>query len=115
MRLGERSITGVFDPMSDLTVLDQILLDPATAYRSPEQVLADSRFSFGQKIEILRRWEYDAVELSVATEEGMPGQGADLLPDIIAALKELGAEIDTEHTATTKQGGLDKSSIRRKS
>ena len=101
--------------MSDFTVLDQIMLDPAAAYRTPEQVLADGRFSTGQKIEILRRWEYDAVELSVATEEGMPGQGADLLPDIMAALKELGADIDTEHGATTKQGVLGKGSVERKS
>lgn len=101
--------------MSDFTVLDQILLDPATAYRSPEQLLADGRFSVAQKIEILRRWEYDAVELSVAAEEGMSGPGGDLLPDIIAALKELGADIDTEHGATTKQGGLGKGAVGRKS
>jgi len=92
--------------------LEAILLDPAAAYKSPADVAADARFDTRDRIEILRRWEYDAAECSVATEEGMPGGNGNLIAEIIKALQDLGAEIDTDRTAPTKQGGLDRSSVR---
>lgn len=92
--------------------LEAILLDPAAAYSGPADVVVDKRFDTKDRIEILRRWEYDAAECSVAGEEGMPGGNGELIAEIIKALQDLGAEIDTEQTAPTKQGGLGRSSIK---
>ncbi|NNE62086.1 MAG: hypothetical protein HKN35_14420, partial [Woeseia sp.] len=43
----------------------KILLDPTTAYKVPNDVVKDKSLSKEQKIEILRRWAYDAHELEV--------------------------------------------------
>lgn len=87
---------------------DTALLDPTSAFDAPEAVLAEAGLSRAQKIEILRRWEYDASELAVAEEEGMP-QGGDensLLYRILAALDQIGGRVDVEHSPPTKQGGI---------
>lgn len=95
--------------------LTKVLLDPAASFRSPADVLASEAFDRQDKIEILRRWEYDAVEMSVASDEGMTGpNGADLLQQIVSALRELSGDIDTDHTPPTKQGGLDRSAVKPK-
>lgn len=61
-------------------------LDPGAVFAGPEEVRDDPRLSSAQKADILRRWEYDARELSVAEEEGMAGGEASLLDRIEAAL-----------------------------
>ncbi len=92
---------------------NKALLDPAASFRSPADVLASEAFDKQDKIEILLRWEYDAAEMSVATEEGMTGpNGCDLLQQIVIALNELAGDIDTDHTPPTKQGGLSRSMIK---
>ncbi len=56
-----------------------------------------------QKIEILRRWEYDAHQLEVAEEEaGMTLRRPEMFDLVVQALHGLGAERDTEHTPPTK-------------
>ena len=93
--------------------LEKALLDPAASFKSPADVLTSQKFSKEDKIEILRRWEYDAVEMSVAGEEGMIGpNGGDLLQQIATALSNLAGDIDTDHTPPTKQGGLGRSSVK---
>jgi hypothetical protein len=93
--------------------LEKAFLDPAASFRSPSDVLTSPRFDKEDKIEILRRWEYDAVEMSVASEEGMIGpNGSDLLQQIATALRDLAGDIDTDHTPPTKQGGLARSSVK---
>lgn len=94
--------------------LDRILLNPSAIYDLPAQVVADEQLTKEAKIEVLRRWEYDACELSVAGDEGMQASGGELLQLITSALRSLSVEIDTEHTPPTKQGGLDRSAIRPK-
>jgi hypothetical protein len=78
---------------------------PAAVFPSPEAVAAHPTLSREQKIEILRLWEYDASELEVATEEGMPGggDGSELLRRIILALDGLIGEVDVGDSAPTKQ------------
>lgn len=93
--------------------LEKALFDPAASFRSPADVLTSQRFSKEDKIEILRRWEYDVAEMSVAGEEGMIGpNGGDLLQQILTALIDLAGDIDTDHTPPTKQGGLARSSMK---
>jgi hypothetical protein len=88
-----------------MTDIDKALLDPSAVFQSPEDVLGQAELSREQKIDILRRWEYDARELAVADEEGMPVSQADLLDRILQALHTLGVWPDPDRTAPTKQGG----------
>lgn len=67
----------------------QAIENPASCFHRPQDVLDHPEFSREQKIEILRRWEYDARELSVAEEEGMGGGEPALLTLVLAALGTL--------------------------
>ncbi len=91
--------------------LERALLDPSAAFGTPEDVLADAALTSGQKIEILRRWEYDAAEVSVAVEEGMPGADNGLLRRILLALDALTGGYDADRTGPTKQHGLENSAV----
>lgn len=85
--------------------LERALLDPAQVFAEPGDVVTDSRLSDARKIEILRRWEYDAREIQVAIEEGAPtGNSEDLLQRVLAALHQLGTGPDVAHSPPTKQG-----------
>jgi hypothetical protein len=85
---------------------DQAKLDPGSVFTSPEEVADHAGLSTDQKIEILRRWEYDAAEVAVAVEEGMPDGESDLLRQIVLALDRLSDGIDVEEVGPTKQHGL---------
>lgn len=85
--------------------LEQAKLNPAKVFASPSAVCANSELTTEQKIEILRRWEYDARELQVAADENMGEGPGKLLDEILTALHQLGAEINVDKTPPTKQGG----------
>lgn len=86
-----------------MTDLKKALLDPTLVYTNPNEVVADVDLTRDQKIEILRRWEYDAHELEVAEEEaGMAVGRPEMFDLIVEALHTLGAKRDTEHTPPTK-------------
>ncbi len=93
---------------SEITIdLEKAMLDPTAVFRNPEDVLQQAELSQTQKIEILRRWEYDARALEVAEEENMAGaEPSDVLDRVLSALHALGASHDLEHTPPTKQGGV---------
>lgn len=78
--------------------------DPASAFASPQDVLADGSLTHEQKVRVLRRWKLDALEMDVATEEAMAGGEPSRLDEVIAALKALGADIEEKGTAPTKHG-----------
>ena len=84
------------------------LLDPASVFTVPEEVLGDATLSRAQKIEILRRWEYDASELAVADEEGMIAEEPSLLRRVVLALNTLVGNVNLGGTPPTKQGGIPK-------
>lgn len=84
---------------------EKALLNPAQAFAHPKDVLTEQSFSREQKIQVLRRWEYDALELEVAEEENMGGGSPSVLSEILDALHQLDADVDTEHSPPTKQGG----------
>jgi hypothetical protein len=94
--------------------MEQALLDPASVFATPEAILVRESLSKAQKIEILRRWEYDASETGVATEEGMPDGENDLLHRILLALDQLAGEIDVEQVGPTKQHGIPRSAVKSK-
>ena len=86
--------------------------DPASVFDGPEAVLHHAGLTEAQKIEILRRWEYDAAEADVAVEEGMPGGESDLLRRILLALDTLTGGIDTDKVGSSKQHGLTRAATR---
>jgi hypothetical protein len=90
------------------------LADPSDVFERPEAVLDAGDLSREQKIEILRRWEYNVSEEDVALEEGMPGDESGLLRRILVALGTLGGPIDVNRTPPSKQHGLTRSSLKRK-
>lgn len=94
------------------TDLEQALLDPASVFSSPTEVIEAERFSKAEKIEILRRWEYDASEEGVAAEEGMGEGEGELLQKIVVALQSLTETLNLDHTPPTKQGGIDRSAVK---
>ena len=82
------------------------LQNPQAVFDTPEAVLQHRDLSRQQKIEILRRWEFDARELEVAEEENMGGgESSGPLRDIRKALISLGGDQDQEQASPTKHGG----------
>jgi hypothetical protein len=92
--------------------LDQALLDPSSIFASPEELLARDDLPREEKIEILRRWAYDASEMRVAAEEGMPDGDSDLLQRILLAIGQLGVEVDLEQVGPTKHHGIPRSAVK---
>ncbi|MGH6792658.1 MAG: hypothetical protein ACREDZ_11840 [Kiloniellales bacterium] len=84
--------------------IETALIDPSGVFDRPEAVLSRNDIDHETKIEILRRWEYDAREMQVAEEENMAGGESDLLDRVLKALKTLQAP-DAEKEAPTKHGG----------
>ena len=86
-----------------MTDIKKVMLDPTQVFADPSEVVADLDLTRDQKIEILRRWEFDAHEMEVAEEEaGMTVLHPEMFDCIVKALHTLGAERDTEHTPPTK-------------
>lgn len=84
--------------------LDKALLDPASVFSSPAAVCEETDLTHVQKIDILRRWEYDARELQVAEEENMTSDTSkNYLSQVLDALHRLGAGEDLDHSPPTKQ------------
>jgi hypothetical protein len=92
--------------MQESPGLKQALLDPTSVFDSPESVVHSDALSTAEKIEVLRRWAYDAREIAVAEEEGMTDGRGSLLHRVFQALSELGVDPDLEHSAPTKQSGV---------
>ncbi|GBF25221.1 hypothetical protein MnTg02_00251 [bacterium MnTg02] len=81
----------------------QAMLDPTSVFKDPTEVVSDENLSRDQKIEILRRWQYDAHQLEVAEEEAeMAVRRPDMFDRVLQALHTLGVALDTEHTPPTK-------------
>jgi hypothetical protein len=78
-------------------------LDPTMVFEDPKDVVANVELTRDQKIEILRRWEYDARQLEVAEEEaGMAVRRPEMFDLVLQAMHTLGVERDIEHTPPTK-------------
>ncbi len=86
--------------------LDKALLDPGSVFSSPEELRDHRGLTREQKIEILRRWAYDASELAVAEEKGMVGGEPSRLAQILSVLNVLTDGYDVEHSPPTKQKGV---------
>jgi len=85
--------------------VQKALLDPGSVFKTPAEVVGRSDLSREEKIQILRRWEYDARELQVADEESMTGPQTTNLDAVLSALRSLGAPTNVDRAAPTKHGG----------
>lgn len=86
--------------------LERALLDPPSVFATPEVVVAHPALATAEKIEILQRWAYDAADIAVAVEEGMPGAEEPLLRRINIALRQLAGSLDLEQAGPSKQHGV---------
>jgi hypothetical protein len=87
--------------------LRKALLNPALAFLGPEEVLERDELTREQKIEVLRRWKFDALQLQVADEENMRSeQPSDILDRVLQALYALNASPNVEDSPSTKHGGI---------
>ena len=83
--------------------LKKAMLAPTMVFKEPKDVVANVELTRDQKIEILRRWEYDARQLEVAEEEaGMAVRRPDMFDRVVQALHALDVKRDMEHTPPTK-------------
>lgn len=88
------------------TEMQKAMQNPADVFHEPEDVVR-ADLSVARKIEILRRWEYDARQIEVAGEEAMkPERDSDLLERVLRAMHQLGASPELTRTPPTKQGGV---------
>ncbi len=83
--------------------VSKAMLDPTMVFEDPMDVVANDELTRDQKIEILRRWEYDARQLEIAEEEaGMAVLRPEMFDRVLQAMHTLGVERDIEHTPPTK-------------
>ena len=68
--------------------LDQAMLDPASVFGAPKDVLEAQGLSPDTKKAILIRWEEDAEALIRATEEGMPPDDNRSPAELLRAVQE---------------------------
>ena len=86
--------------MIDVT---KAMLDPTMVFKEPKDVVASNELTRNQKIEILRRWKYDAQQLEVAEDEaGMAVRRPEMFDRVVQALHMLDLERDTAHPPPTK-------------
>ena len=85
--------------MIDVT---KAMLDPTMVFKEPKDVVTSNELTRNQKIEILRRWKYDAQQLEVAEDEaGMAVRRPEMFDRVVHALRMLELEHDTEHSRPT--------------
>jgi hypothetical protein len=82
--------------------LEKAKLNPTAVFKTPQEIVSSQELSREQKLEILRRWEQEAMSMEVGEEEGMPGPQPKLLQPIRDALHALNYWPDTEHSSPSK-------------
>lgn len=72
--------------------VEQARKNPTEWFEHPAEVLEQPGLGKQEKIEILRQWEYDTLQLQVATEENMPPMAGKQtsLAEVREALESLG-------------------------
>lgn len=75
---------------SALIDLERALVDPASVFHSPADVVADPALTLQNKCDILKRWAWDEYLWDLATAEGMPeGERPSRLHEVELALLAL--------------------------
>tara|TARA_R110002096_G_scaffold279656_2_gene473885 strand:+ start:1702 stop:1953 length:252 start_codon:yes stop_codon:yes gene_type:complete len=74
--------------------LNDVINNPTNFFETPEKLMESEAFSKADKIQIFQKWEQDAHQLVVASEEGMDGGESAMLHKIKTMLDSLEAESD---------------------
>jgi hypothetical protein len=69
--------------------LKQALVNPASVFARPNEVVFSPAFSRNQKIDMLRRWEYEARMVQLANQESEIDESEELLTEILESLHQL--------------------------
>ena len=97
--------------MKHSKLVEEARRDPTRYYIHATDVLRDRRLTDPDRLEILRSWERDARELSVASDEGMSGGEPARLSEVSKALLEVERRLAMPkdiHEAAKSGGGEDK-------
>ena len=88
-------------PVQDsATDFESALVNPADHFADPTDVINNRSLSRTQKRQILRQWELDARQLSVAEEENMTGGEASMVGRVSRAILALGGDNNAEGGVT---------------
>jgi hypothetical protein len=68
---------------------DQALLTPQKIFELPMEVVETESMTAQQKLKVLKRWEADAHDLEVASDESMSGGEQSRLGEVRRAIHEL--------------------------
>jgi hypothetical protein len=68
---------------------DQALLTPQKIFELPMEVVETESLTTQQKLKVLKRWEADATDLEVATNENMTGGESSRLGEVRKAIHDL--------------------------
>lgn len=71
--------------MAKAMSIKEMLLDPSSHWKQPQDILTDTRLNSRQRLEILQAWERDARALSVAADESMGGGEETRLSPVVKA------------------------------
>lgn len=80
--------------------LEEAIKNPQKYFNTPSELTQCNEFTNDQKVKILQRWEQDAHQLLVASEEGMDGGEKAMLHSIRVALEEYNAHTDNDPSPT---------------
>lgn len=68
---------------------DQALLTPQKIFELPMEVVETESLTTEQKLKVLKRWEADATDLEVASNENMTGGESSRLSEVRKAIHDL--------------------------
>jgi hypothetical protein len=75
----------------------KVSVNPMAFFDSPLDIARSTHFTTEQKLKLLLAWQYDARQIQLAEDEGMPS-GADVgLEDVVTALGLLTRQSGTKH------------------
>ena len=72
--------------------IGKALMDPASVFSQPREIVGDPVLPRDVKLRLLRQWERDARGLAVAEEEGMSGGEESMLGRVRHAIQALGED-----------------------
>lgn len=82
-------------------IFQDVLNKPTDYFDTPDELVSSDDLTLSEKIKILRKWEEDAHQMAVASEEGMNDGEPSMLHSIKMRLSELNARTD-DSLAPTK-------------
>jgi hypothetical protein len=84
--------------------LDRAIASPQDHFDTPRDLLDEPELTHEQKVSALRNWQHDVRELSVATDENMPG--GDDREQVLEAIDHALRRLDVDPAeAPTRHGG----------